>query len=271
MGQELQRPIDSFGSRRRATVVVIVFFVGAVAFTVARGYLGFYLEWYRILDGWLSGWAWVDQYAIWTMAILVGLGVAHRMGPRRALGELGLKAPSGRALVFAIIATIPMMAGAALMGTFQLRWELVGSSLFAPFFEELLFRGYAMRQLHRRGGLGMWPAAFFTGIVFGLVHAVHALLRGQMSWFHLGTFAMTGAGGVFYAWLFASWRDNLWLPIFLHALMNLSWLLFGIAGEAVGGIWSNVCRALTVATAIVLTLFRDRFERLWVGEGSQSR
>lgn len=61
-------------------------------------------------------------------------------------------------------------------------------------------------------------------------------------------------GAVLFAWLYIEWDENLWVPIFLHALMNLSWHLFEMDETALGGILPNVFRGLTIALAIIFTI-----------------
>ena len=54
----------------------------------------------------------------------------------------------------------------------------------------------------------------------------------------------------------------------LHCLMNLWWELFGVADTALGGWIANAARLLTIAVAILLTTYRDRFWRPLTNEGN---
>ena len=49
--------------------------------------------------------------------------------------------------------------------------------------------------------------------------------------------------------------------------MNLWWGLFGVADTALGGWIANAARLLTIAVAILLTTYRDRFWRPLTNEG----
>jgi hypothetical protein len=40
----------------------------------------------------------------------------------------------------------------------------------------------------------------------------------------------------------------------MHTLMNLSWAMFDIGENALGGLYANIFRALTIATTILITL-----------------
>ena len=64
----------------------------------------------------------------------------------------------------------------------------------------------------------------------------------------------TFMGSVFFAWLYVEWNFNLWVPVFLHMLMNLSWFIFSVSDNALGNVSSNLYRGLTIALSIILTL-----------------
>ena len=70
----------------------------------------------------------------------------------------------------------------------------------------------------------------------------------------MGVFAITFAGAVWFAWLFIEWKENLWLPIFMHFFMNLYWHLFSTENSALGGLMLNLPRIITIALSIYLTI-----------------
>ena len=61
-------------------------------------------------------------------------------------------------------------------------------------------------------------------------------------------------GAIFFAWLFAEWKYNLWVSIFTHTFMNLSWSIFAFDDTALGGTTANIFRALTIIIAIGFTI-----------------
>jgi membrane protease YdiL (CAAX protease family) len=77
--------------------------------------------------------------------------------------------------------------------------------VFAPAFEECLFRGIALPLFARRFGVG--PAILITSLVFGLIH------------FHLPSFAplCVVASAFSLAYLYSG---SLWVPIIMHSLFN---------------------------------------------------
>lgn len=247
-GWTIPRP----ATRAAATLGVLL---AAVAFSVFRGRWPTYVEFHRWLAQWMAAEVRnLDCVFVWLAAAMAGVMLACRIGPLRAVRELGLAGPIAPAAVFAVIATAPMALGFALIASPQFSWSLLRGVLIAPLAEEILFRGYAFTQLHRRAGWPLWLAAMVTGFVFGLAHIAKPLLDATAGWGELAVLGVTSAGGVFYAWLLARWRFNLWVPILLHALMNLWWMLFRVDDSAAGGVSANVCRGLTIAAAIVLTL-----------------
>lgn len=65
-------------------------------------------------------------------------------------------------------------------------------------------------------------------------------------------------GAILFAWLYVEWNYNLWMAIFLHSLMNVSWHLFEMGETALGGMLPNVLRGFTILSAIVFTIIYKR-------------
>lgn len=192
--------------------------------------------------------AWLVLLAVPVVAALL----VSRGGLPGALGRLGLSAPAGRAFAAAGLSCLPMFAVGSLVGSAP-RWsaDLPVACALAPFVEEVFFRGLLCALPVRAAGTRFWHAAALSGILFGLSHVSWNALPTAGT---LGVFLLTAAGGAWYAWLLQRWRWNLWLPISLHAFMNLAWLLFGLSADALGGLEANAGRALTVALATAITL-----------------
>lgn len=124
------------------------------------------------------------------------------------------------------------------------------SSLLAAFFEELVFRVLVFGTLFVVCQWRFFPAVLLNAIVFGLGHLSQAPdISGAVM-----AFAVTFGGAVWFAWLYVKWDYNLYVPVFLHFLMNLSWHLFEINSGAAGGGITNVARLLTIFLSIMLTM-----------------
>ena len=127
---------------------------------------------------------------------------------------------------------------------------LLNKTFIAGFFEEFLFRGFLFGILFRKLKWGFIPASILAGVIFGLRH----IYQGSTLMETTGIFGITTIGSIWVAWLYIEWDKNLWVPIFLHTLMNLSWILFEVSNNALGGIYTNLFRAITIALTIIITI-----------------
>ena len=187
----------------------------------------------------------------------LGVSFAHRFGFKRSARELGLRAPVKRAFAFSFIASLPMLLAFAWTSKVNpnMTFLTVGVGCFlAPFAEEMLFRSFMFRQLYRRARLGFWLSALIPSVLFALGH----VYQSSDFWELVGILAITGFGSILLSWIFLRWQDNLWAIFGLHSLMNLWWEVFAVDDTALGGWLANAARLLTVALAIILSLYKDR-------------
>jgi uncharacterized protein len=207
----------------------------------------------------LHGWIWVGAANLFQLILSVSAIVAaHAVKLKGAFGELGLRAPIGRAVAFSFVAASPMLLTFAITSSINAKMSVlsVGVGCFlAPFAEEVLFRGYMFGQLCRRARWGFWLSALIPSGLFALGHAYQA----SGFWELIGIFAVTGLGSLLGCWMYMRWQFNLWAVFGLHCLMNLWWEVFGVADTALGGWIANAARLLTITAAILLTIYRDRF------------
>lgn len=244
--------------RPRYAVIALTFFFLALI----SGSLLFRIDGYKALYSRLPEvLRWLEDPIRGLVFCLIGLYVAFRITPWRAIHELGLRGSIMTGIVVGFLATTPMLILPLLGG--HIAENLSGVELLFycgvwPMGEEILFRGYTFRQLHRRAGWNLWLAAVVTGIVFGACHLLNATVQQLPLGAQFGTIALISVGGILYAWVFARWDDNLWVPFAVHALMNLWWNVFELADNPLGGWNTNLMRVLTVVLLIVLTIYRAR-------------
>ncbi|GAB4417824.1 MAG: hypothetical protein OHK0039_28670 [Bacteroidia bacterium] len=182
---------------------------------------------------------------------MLATALLHR--DARVLRHLGLWAPVLLALGAALVFALPMLVGGWAVFGLNLTLgilNLIARTIGAGFFEELYFRGFLFGQLYRKTRLGFVPAIAACSLFFAAAH----LYQSQDPATLVGVFFTTFMGSALFAWLLVEWDDNLWVPIWLHTLMNLSWHLFSMGDTALGSVWANVLRALTIAASIVLTI-----------------
>ena len=210
----------------------------------------------------------------WLFGILYQLGISHIItyiltGIPLFLGTallvqgvpfyktLGLCKSVWKAFLFAAICTLPMFIGFSIFFEFNTTLSLntvLISVVAAGFFEELYFRGYLFGLPFLKAKLGFIPAVFFGALLFGLLHLYQSTDPMEL----LGIFLITFLGGILFAWVYAEWNFNIWVPVFLHLLMNLSWELFSVSNHALGGLYANVFRFITIALIILFTLWYKR-------------
>lgn len=167
--------------------------------------------------------------------------------------HLGLQPGILKGLVAGLIFTLPMFAGCAFLykpAAAISMPNMIAKTVLDPFFEELFFRGYFFGLLFRYTKLGFIPSILICSLVFAAGH----LYQSHEPMILFGIFITTFSGSVLFAWLYAEWNFNLWVPVFLHILMNVCWYIFSISNNALGTIYPNVLRGLTIAFSIILTL-----------------
>ena len=195
------------------------------------------------------------SYLITYLIIGIPVFIATYIINRRSIFEsLGLSKNIWTGIWTSAIFTIPMFVGGLIF--FKLRQEielenLLAGTVVAGFMEELYFRGFLFGQIFRNTKIGFIPAIFLGALIFASGHLYQSQVASEL----VGIFLVTFSGAIFFAWLFVEWKYNLWVPIFTHTLMNLSWDLFDLSNNALGGMQANVFRALTIITAIALTIF----------------
>ena len=171
--------------------------------------------------------------------------------------SLGLNGNILTAIGLSLIFTLPMFIGGLFFFKFSRAIEidtLIAGTIVAGLFEELYFRGFLFGQLFRKTNFGFIPAIFFGALIFAAGHLYQSQNINEL----VGIFIITFAGAIFFAWLYVEWNYNLWVPIFTHTLMNLSWNLFAVDNSALGGLAANIFRGLTILTAILFTIWYKR-------------
>jgi len=211
--------------------------------------------------------------------ILIAMGsLLFFHSPQNLLKSMGIDKGFWKGLGWAFVFTLPMLIGYAFVG--ELNTEMALKNFYwmvilAPLAEELLFRGFLFGQLFRFGGWGFVLAGLLSALIFGSLHLYQAEDIGSA----IGVFMMTGMGGMWFAWLYIEWDNNLWLSIFLHLFMNAYWGIFAVADNAAGGFYANVFRVMTIVATIVVTkYFQNRngtktisSQNLWQNKANDSR
>ena len=194
----------------------------------------------------------IAYYYLWWLlptALVTGL----LFGFKRFFALLGLQKNFIKGFLFAFVTVLPMLVSSAAIGKIEadLKFSrLLHQTVFAGFMEEYLFRGFLFGLLFRKAGWGFIPASLAGALIFGIAH----IYQGSTLLETIGVFFITSLGAVWFAWLYIEWDNNLWVPVFLHILMNLSWALFAVSSNVLGGIYTNLFRAITIALTVIITI-----------------
>lgn len=242
----------------------------------------FHLDLFRAVAGDWSGAARTSALALlgYLPHCAVAFGLAAVLTrPRYAASALGLDGRPLRALLLGLLLTAPMALGLALKAPLTLAADtphaLMRHALLPGFGEELLYRGLLFGLLFRISGWGFVPAALTGALLFGGAH----LSQGGSAVEAAGIFAMTALGGMWFAWLYVEWDFDLWVPVVLHVLMNVWWVVFPVADNALGPLWTVGLRSLIIALSIGATLAyakrrggrRIRWKRWFQQDGAPRR
>jgi len=194
-------------------------------------------------------------YLIIGIPIFIGTYIINRNN--NILKDLGLIHNLLKSFGFALLFSIPMFIGGFIFFKFNSEFDienLLAGSIVIGFIEELFFRGFLFGQVYNKTKLGFIPSIIFGAVVFAMGH----FYQSQNLYELIGIFSVTFMGAILFAWLYVEWDNNLWIPIFLHAFMNLSWDLFDMDETALGGLIPNAIRGLTIVVAIGFTVIHKR-------------
>jgi len=194
-------------------------------------------------------------YSWWIIPVAITL--SFLFGFKNIIKELRIHKGFLFGLGFSFVTVLPMFISSAIIGDIDKNLDftsLIHKTILAGFFEEFLFRAFLFGILFRKLGWGFIPASMLGAVVFGLGH----LYQGSTFTESLTVFLVTSMGAVWFAWLFIEWRENLWLPIFLHIFMNLSWILFEVSNDASGNLYTNIFRIITITLTVTITIIYNK-------------
>ena len=99
--------------------------------------------------------------------------------------------------------------------------------VWAPFGEELFYRGYMYGGLRKH--YGFWMAALIPAFYFGIRHAFHLFyLWPDIPWVAAGVWMIfTAAYAIYISYLYEKTR-SLYPPIIEHIMINIVWLMVAL-------------------------------------------
>lgn len=191
-------------------------------------------------------------YGITLFPLFATVSILHQ-SIKGITDKLGLSGNLFVGLLFAFIVTLPSLVGYGLIFDVNTGLSIdtiVINTISSAFFEEIIYRAFLIGQLYRYTSLGFLKSVILGSILFGLVHLYQSNDPNEL----MGIFLITFLGSLFFFWIYAEWKFNLWTVIFLHCLMNLYWVVFDVNDNALGGINANLFRFGSVFLSITITI-----------------
>jgi len=186
-------------------------------------------------------------------AIVIACRIMIRQPAFNTLGLThGLWEGFSRAFLF----SLPMFIGYPLLSAFKSDLTLgavYSNVISAGFFEEYMYRGFLFGVLFFYAGWGFIPATLIASVIFASGHLYQAENTVQL----LSVFLFTALANAGFVLFYLCWK-NLWIPVFLHAFMDLAWAMFNQEGGALGNAPANVFRFTTLGIAIFFTIKKMR-------------
>jgi len=190
-------------------------------------------------------------YIWWIIPVLVSILLIY--GVKNFFKELGLYKSIYKGLLWASVMVSPMFIGSFFTGKLVSNLSFLNilhGAILAGLLEEIFFRGFLFGQLFRKLKWGFIPAVALNAVIFAFGH----IYQGNTMNESIGVFMVTFFGAAWFAWLYIEWNNNLWIPIFLHTLMNLSWMIFNVSENAIGGMSANIFRLSTIILSVIITI-----------------
>lgn len=195
---------------------------------------------------------WLIQLTAIALSITATLVIASFNKPK-TLSLLGLDKNPLRAFIVAACCTSVMFIGyiftAPLRSEINL-YDIFRDAMWPGFNEELIFRAFITGILVREAGWNFIPAAIVSALLFAKGHLYQATNFNDA----IVIFLVTSGAGIGFAVFYWLWDWNIWLTIFLHFLMNLSFELFDVGSTAMLNGQANIFRSITLALAILYTV-----------------
>lgn len=196
-------------------------------------------------------------YSIMFIAVIILTIIVIK--PKELFSFLGLNGNIAKGFCISFICVLPLFIIFPMLGSFNTDTNLsfiLRKSILPGFMEEFMFRAFMFGLLFRYAKTGFFWALIFPALLFGSLH----LYQGYDVLSSLAAFGVTFLGAIYFSWIYVEWNFNLWIPIGLHILMNLAWVIFTMEGTevAAGGLISNIARVISILLAVGLTIWYKR-------------
>jgi len=149
----------------------------------------------------------------------------------------------------AVLCCTPMTLGYAFLSS-ELHLSIpaiITGSIYAGFFEEVIFRAALFGVLFKYCRWGFIPAALISSVIFGMGH----IYQGNEPLSAMMAVTVTTIAGTWFAWLYCECGYRIWFPMWMHIFMNAAYGIFGMSGGAAGDLQGNLFKATAIVLSIV--------------------
>ena len=149
----------------------------------------------------------------------------------------------------ALLCCIPMTLGYAFLSS-ELHLSIsaiITGSVYAGFFEEVIFRAALFGVLFKYCRWDFIPAALVSSVIFGMGH----IYQGNDPLSAVMAVTVTTIAGTWFAWLYCECGYRIWFPMWMHIFMNAAYGIFGMSGGAAGDLQGNLFKATAIVLSIV--------------------
>ncbi|HEY9176951.1 MAG TPA: CPBP family intramembrane glutamic endopeptidase [Flavipsychrobacter sp.] len=196
---------------------------------------------------------WLISVSVVVLCSAIAVAISS-FSVKKTVQSLGLDKHVLQALLIAAVCTLPMYVGAALYSSpnVDFGWlAAIKKAVWPGFNEELVFRGFIIGLLVRKAGWHFIPAVLLSAVAFAWGHLYQAADAGQA----ILVFLVTSGAGIGFAIFYKMWGWNLWFPIFMHILMNLSFAIFHTGHNVLLDRTSNIFRGVTILLGIIASIY----------------
>ena len=163
--------------------------------------------------------SYVLTYSIIGIPIYIGTYLIN--SKQNIVSNLGLNHNPIKPFFIALLFSLPMILGGLFFFEFNKEISipnLVAGTIVVGFVEELFYRGFLFGQLFKYAKLGFISVIILGAIIFATGH----LYQSQDTFELIGIFLITFMGAILFAWLYVEWNYNLWIPIYLQTVCDLT-------------------------------------------------
>lgn len=208
--------------------------------------------------------------------IIMAFTANYWLNKRVSLKDFGISSYGFvKGIAAAVVFSLPMflILGILYQFNFKPTFEIIYRGIvLAGFGEEFIYRAFLFGLLFYCAGWGFLTAGIFTGLFFGWGH----LYQAEDFYSAISVFLFTVGASLGFSWFYYAWK-SLWMVLFLHAFMDITWDGFSVETNVTGNLWINLARFTTLFMAVLFSIrkakLNDTYDlkrngKLWINKNA---